>query len=164
MDADERKMKWLVENRIEIQKTALDLYSLIANEQRPVNKQTSLIHQDLVGAYFCLWRGVFLAQDKHSKLGVPHNNALDFLRKVIDDNSITFGDDKTFREWTANFYVDCAGRILLGFPPSRTGRDTRRCETVSPAWVVEDYPSDIRERWKYNHTILKRKIQSMTNR
>jgi hypothetical protein len=161
MNNDEINTRWLVNNRIAIQETALDLYLLIPNKNGAIKKQISLIHQDLVGAFFCLWRGVFLAHDKNSKRGKPLDNAIAFLKKVIDDNAITFGDDKTFREWTANFYIDCAGRILSGFPPSKTGKATKRCETISPRWEIENYPSDIKERWEYNHKILKAKIQSM---
>jgi hypothetical protein len=99
-------MKWLVENRIAIQKTALDLYLLIPKKNGSVKKQTSLINQDLVGVIFCLWRGVFLAYEKKIKLGEPLNNAKNFLKKIIEDNSINFGDDKNFKQWTANFYID----------------------------------------------------------
>ena len=156
-----KTMKWLVHHRSEVQKTAHDLYLLIPKKKRPVKKHISLIHQDLVGVLFCLWRGVFLAHNKDSNPGDPLFNASAFLKKVIEDNAITFGDDKTFKEWTANFYVDCAGRILIGFPISTTGKATGRCETISPLWIVEDYPSDIKGRWEYNHKILKAKINSM---
>ena len=162
MSEDEIKMKWLVDNRIEIQKTAFNLYLLLPQVNGSAKLQTSLIHQDLVGAFFCLWRGVFLAHEKSSDLGEPLEHAREFLKKVIDDNSITFGDDKKFKEWTANFYVDCAGRILSGFPPSMTGKATPRCETVSPQWAIEDYPSEIKDRWRYNHKILKAKIKTLT--
>jgi hypothetical protein len=157
----ETNMKWLVENRIEIQRTALELYLLIPEENRSVQTQTSLICQDLVGVLFCLWRGVFLAPEKKSNPGAPLKSSKAFLKKVIDDNSISFSDDKTFKEWTANFYVDCAGRILLGFPASTTGKATERCETISPPWKFENYPGGIKERWEYNHKILKAKIKSM---
>jgi len=159
--SEAEKMKWLVDNRSEVQKTAHDLYSLIPKEKGPVKKRISLIHQDLVGVLFCLWRGVFLAHHKDTNSGDPLFDAAAFLKKVIEDNAITFGDDKTFKGWTANFYVDCAGGILMGFPISMTGKATGRCETISPLWVVEDYPADIKERWEYNHRILKAKIQSM---
>jgi hypothetical protein len=161
MNEDEAKMKWLVENRINIQKTALDLYLLIPKEKDSVKKQTSLIHQDLVGAFFCLWRGVFLAYEKKTKLGEPLEHATKFLKKIIDDNTIAFSDDKNLREWTANFYIDCAGRILAGFPTSKGSKATKRAETISPMWKIEKYPSDIKKRWEYNHRILNRKIQSL---
>ena len=155
-------MKWLVDNRSAIQQTAFILYNLLpARNQRPSTKRISFIHQDLVGALFCLWRGVFLAHEKTSKLGMPLSHAKDYLKRIIETNSISFGEDKNAMEWTANFYVDGAGRILAGFPTSKRSKATARCETILPLWRIEDYPEQIKDRWKYNHEILMGKIRSL---
>jgi hypothetical protein len=161
MNEGKPTMKWLVKSRIAIQETALDFYLLIPKKKGSVKKQISLINQDLVGVIFCLWRGVFLAYEKKRIPGEPLDNAKKFLKKIIEDNSITFGDDKNFKQWTANFYIDCAGRILSGFPTSKNSKATKRCETILPLWKIEEYPEQIKERWIYNHEILKRKIRSL---
>jgi hypothetical protein len=133
MNQKRKNMQWLVENRSAIQRTALDLFDLLPEEgQPPSEKRISLIQQDLVGVLFCLWRGVFLAHEKTGELGKPLGHAKYFLKKIIDDNSIGFSDDKRFMEWTANFYVDGAGRILAGFPSSTSSKATHRCEAILP--------------------------------
>jgi len=163
-------MEWLVENRNAIQKTALDLYDLLQGDGRPwiladgkpmPQMQIALIKQDLVGVFFCLWRGVFLAANKASKLGEPPAHAISFLTKIISDNSISFLDDKKYNQWTANFYVDSAGRILNGFVPSATSKATPRCEAIEPKWIIDDFPASIKDRWKYNHDIFQKKIRSL---
>jgi hypothetical protein len=162
MNQKRQDMQWLVSNRSAIQQTALDLYDLLLEEgQNPPQKKTSFIQQDLVGAFFCLWRGVFLAHEKTSKFGTPLRHAKAYLTKIIDNNAISFNDDKNSMEWTANFYVDGAGRILAGFPSSTSSKATARCETIPPLWEIEKYPAQIKDRWKYNHEILKGKIHSL---
>jgi len=107
-----------------------------------------------------LWRGVFLAHGKNSEFGEAPNSAKAFLKKVIEDNSIVFGDDKYWKEWTANFYIDCAGHLLAGFTPTPQSEATPRLEVLAPRWDLHDYPPGIKERWKYNHNILKAKMRS----
>lgn len=161
MNDRRESMEWLVKNRIAIQETALKLYDLLPEDGEPLSTiQISLIRQDLVGAFFCLWRGVFLAHDKKNVPGKPIEHAKEFLKKVIETNTIAFNDDKNASQWTANFYVDGAGRILAGFPTSKRSNATPRCEKIWPPWKIEDYPSQIKDRWKYNHKILKGKIRS----
>jgi hypothetical protein len=163
--SDERiNMEWLVNNRTAIQETALKLYDLLPEEGAPLSTmRISLIRQDLVGAFFCLWRGVFLAHDKKNDPGEPVQHAKGYLKKIIQSNTILFGDDQKSNEWTANFYVDGAGRILAGFPSSELRQATPRCESISPLWKIENYPPNIKDRWKYNHDILKGKIESFRN-
>jgi hypothetical protein len=81
MNHKEPDMRWIVENRCAIQVTALDLYSLIEKAEGLKTTQISLTMQDLVGALFCLWRGVFLAHGKNSKFQVPPGAAKQFLKK-----------------------------------------------------------------------------------
>ena len=124
---DAANLKWLVEKRNEIQLTALELLKLLKNSK---GKNLSLAKQDLVGVTFSLWRGVFLAYNKGNDIGGSRGNSEEFLEKVITDNAITFSDDKTFSGWTANYYVDNAGRILAGFPPRKNSKSSPRCEAI----------------------------------
>jgi hypothetical protein len=160
MIQEKPNLRWLVDNRCAIQNTALELHRLLDKSERFKDTQSSLTKQDLVGVLFCLWRGVFLAHGKTSKFQAAPNAAREFLTKVIEDNSIAFGDDKHWKEWTANFYVDCAGHLLAGFTPTPQSNATRRLEALAPVWNLRDYPSGIKERWEYNHDFLKAKMRS----
>jgi hypothetical protein len=160
MNQEEPDMRWLVDNRCAIQNTALDLHLLLEKTEGFKDIQSSLTKQDLVGVLFCLWRGVFLAHGKNSDFGDAPNAAKAFLKKVIEDNSIVFGDDKYWKEWTANFYVDCAGHLLAGFTPTPQSKATPRLEALEPPWDLHAYPPRIKERWKYNHDNLKAKMRS----
>jgi hypothetical protein len=163
MKKEKTDMKWLVENRCAIQTTALDLHLLLEEAESIKDLQNSLTKQDLVGVLFCLWRGVFLAHGKKSEPGDPPTAAIEFLAKVIEDNSIGFSDDKNWREWTANFYVDCAAHLLAGFTGTSKSKATSRLETVGTAWKLDEYPTGVKERWTYNHENLKAKMQSFHN-
>lgn len=151
-----QNLDWLVHKRNLIQKDALQLHKILRNCNSIRDKQDSFIAQDLVGATFSLWRGVFLAYDKESKLGQPPKHAKEFLEKLITDNAITFKDDKNANEWTANYYVDNAGRIL---------EDESRCGSLASdsnaKWNRNKYDElpDIKARWEYNQKVLKCKIE-----
>jgi hypothetical protein len=160
MSQEKPDMRWLVDNRCAIQNTALELHLLIEKAEGFKCMQHSLLKQDLVGVLFCLWRGVFLAYGKNSEPGDPPTAAKEFLQKVIEDNSIVFGDDKHWKEWTANFYVDCAAHLLAGFSPTPESESTPRLETLEPKWNLHEYPPGVKERWKYNHDNLRAKMDS----
>jgi hypothetical protein len=161
MNQKEPDMRWLVDNRCAIQNTALELHLLLEKAEHFKDMQSSLTKQDLVGVLFCLWRGVFLAHGKKGEFQAAPKAAKQFLKKVIEDNSIAFGDDKNWKEWTANFYIDCAGHILAGFTPTQKCKATPRLEDLDPPWQLHMYPAEITERWEYNHDNLKAKMRSL---
>jgi hypothetical protein len=156
----ELSMRWLVDYRCAIQNTALEMHLLLEKAEHLKDIQSSLTKQDFVGVLFCLWRGVFLAHGKKSDFQAAPTAAREFLKKVIEDNSIMWGDDKNWKEWTANFYVDCAGHILAGFARTPESRATHRLEALEPLWILTDYPQGIKDRWMYNHGILIAKMDS----
>jgi hypothetical protein len=158
-------LDWLVKRRNEIQETAFVLFDLTSSvENRPLSKKHSLILQDLIGVTFSLWRGVFLAFDKTSDFGKPIKHARLFLKRIVETNNIAFIDDKNSKEWTANYYVDNAGRILQGFPTVDEKIATPRCESLEPKWDFLEYRKfSIQDRWRYNYKILKGKVETLKN-
>jgi hypothetical protein len=103
-------LDWLVEARNKIQALMLDIYKI----ELPIEGQKGQLHL-LIGAAFSLWRAVFLVDTSNRKResNELHKDAKDFLRKVIETNSILFGDDIKFRNWSSGYYVNNA-RYRLG--------------------------------------------------
>jgi hypothetical protein len=72
---------------------------------------------------FSLWRAVFLIHKSQTKrrLNEPEidTHARLFLLKVIETNTILFGDDVNYREWSGGYYVNNAWYRVTEI---RTGR------------------------------------------
>jgi len=58
----------------------------------------------LIAVSFSLWRAAFLA-DKTSKRSEVFEHGRTFLEKIIEDNAISYPQDKHSREWTFNYYT-----------------------------------------------------------
>jgi hypothetical protein len=101
-------LKWLIESRGQNNKTALKLLDLFEEYPKQLRQhELSDQAQELVGVTFSLWRAAFLADRK----GWPErkvSHAEKFLRKILVDNQIGFPQDRLWREWTFNYYMDDA--------------------------------------------------------
>jgi hypothetical protein len=90
-----------------------------------------------------LWRAAFLAE-KTGRRGAVFAHGRDFLERLIEDNSISYPQDKIAREWTFNFYTRNA-RFSLEF--------------LAKYWKDEVplYKGDTRnaiQRWDYCQSLL----------
>ena len=104
---------WLVESRNKIQSAMMKLYKCDNDDSQ---------WQLLVGAAFSLWRAVFLTHSDEMRSGeITAQDGRDFLKTVIERNSIQFGDDYGMRRWSGGYYVNNA-RFRLKLDGSAFGR------------------------------------------
>ena len=101
-------LSWLIEARAKNNKTGLKLLSLFHDYPAEIRKHLYIDEaQELVAIAFSLWRAAFLADRK----GLKEERLIDaesFLRKVLVDNQIGFTQDRLWREWAFNYYLDDA--------------------------------------------------------
>jgi len=101
---------WLVTRRTKVQELTLEVYKVLRSKQyRQLLSENGVwrsIFALIAGAAFSLWRAVFLvvsAERDPTKL----LDALEkFLRSVVADNAITYGDDKKNCVWTSGYYLN----------------------------------------------------------
>jgi hypothetical protein len=147
MNSNQSKLKhleWAIESRHINQKSSLRLLSLFKSYGEIwKTKKFSRAAQDLTGVAFSLWRAAFLAEKSGSRAAVfDHGTA--FLEKVIDENAISFPNDKKSREWTFNYYTRnarCSLQVLNKYWP----------EEVAPYAGKKRNPT---ERWEYCQQLL----------
>jgi hypothetical protein len=106
LHVDEGGLPWLVVARNEIQTLMPDLHTAWKGFDKPEQRQWA------VGVAFSLWRAAFLiypADTERSLRGADvTGHAHGFLQRVIETNSITFGDDRAFQSWSEGYYVNNA--------------------------------------------------------
>lgn len=105
---------WLVKARNEIQVLMLRVHqnapsgdSLGTPDEASPELRQWLLY---VGAVFSLWRAVFLVgeSDVERRTSELHGKAAEFLKRVIDTNAVTFGDDLFHKTWAAGYYLNNA--------------------------------------------------------
>jgi hypothetical protein len=99
-------LTWLVERRSEVQHLLLRLHHIGAS---PALEGTGrlAVFQLLLGVAFSLWRAVFLVNEARSTSNVQ-TTARQFLQLVIEDNAITYLNDKQKRVWSSGYYLNNA--------------------------------------------------------
>jgi len=98
-------LAWAIESRYRNQKCALRLLGLFMKHEELWKTQTwSRAAQDLLAASFSLWRAAFLA-DKTAKRVAVFGHGIEFLEKLIEDNAISYVQDRKSNEWTFNYYT-----------------------------------------------------------
>jgi hypothetical protein len=144
-------LQWLIESRHRNQRSALRLRSLLKDyEKQWKTKDLSAAAQELTSISFSLWRAAFLA-DKTGKRSAVYSHAFQFLERVIEDNAITYAQDKVWREWTFNYYTRAA-RLSLEYLNRRWPR------IVGPYEVVAKRKP--KERWEYCQSLLDNAIDA----
>jgi hypothetical protein len=142
-------LEWAIRSRAANQQCCLRILKLFANyPEFWRTKKFSRAAQELVAISFSLWRAAFLAE-KTGKRGAVFAHGRDFLERLIEDNSISYPQDKTAREWTFNFYTRNA-RFSLEF--------------LAKYWdQVPLYKGDTRnaiQRWDYCQSLLDQAVVS----
>jgi hypothetical protein len=105
-------LAWAIEQRKEVQLTMLALYQFVQThkaEHLTIDQQSML--NWLMGAAFSLWRAVFLAHSFRVPTSIYEAQAK-FLGKVLEDNTITYPDDKASKDWTVGYYLENAEHRL----------------------------------------------------
>lgn len=100
-------LEWSIEARHTIQAQSLDLLRLMNAYGPEATSNQKRNMRRLIGVAFALWRGAFLA-DRKAKLKPSFIASQAFLKKVLDDNTVTFSFDFQNRDWTFRFYADAA--------------------------------------------------------
>ena len=127
MTAKDEHLDWMVDRRNKIQ-------SLMLRLLRARGKPASNVWQLRVGAAFSLWRAVFLCDS--TMLSKPSDldpTAADYLRKVIETNNISFGDDKNMGAWAGGYYVNNA-LFRLGLRTASPEGTRRLHQRLSEMW------------------------------
>jgi len=137
-------LEWAVESRARNQLCSVRLLRLfIEFEEQWKTQRWARAAQDLLSVSFSLWRAAFLA-DKTAKRAAVFSHATDFLEKIIEDNAISYLQDRKCNEWTFNYYTRNARAAL---------------ETLRKYWPeqVSAYAGKKRtptERWRYCQELL----------
>jgi hypothetical protein len=136
-------LEWAIQARAKNQRSCFRLLTLFENHAAFWKaKKASRAAQDLVAVAFSLWRAAFLAEKTGSRAEV-FAHGRDFLIRVIEDNAISYVQDKNSREWTFNYYTKNARSSLT---------------LMSNYWSeVPNYDGkkrSPRERWDYCQELL----------
>lgn len=157
MISNQEKLKhldWAIESRYANQKCSQRLLSLfVKHEEKWKTKKFSKAAQDLTGAAFSLWRAAFLAEKTGSRAQV-FLHGREFLQRVIDENAISFANDKNSREWTFNYYTRNARSAL---------------QILHDYWPIEvpEYVGKKRNaaaRWEYCQELLDQAVAGFEQR
>jgi hypothetical protein len=107
-------MGWLIESRAKNQRAALLLHQLLTTHFETIknDKHYSIKAQALLGTCFSLWRAAFLADITGGGIEVALGDAREFLEKMLEDNAITYPQDKASRGWTFKYYVASAAASI----------------------------------------------------
>lgn len=139
-----RFLEWTVRSRAKNQVCAVKLLGIFEKyEDRWKTKQWSRAAQELTAVAFSLWRAAFLA-DKTNKRAEVFKHGRLFLERLIEDNAISYPQDKTSREWTFNYYT-------------RNARYALKSMTQNWPAIVPEYQDAKRgpmERWDYCQSVL----------
>jgi len=136
-------LDWAIKSRAQNQRSCLALLTLFENDSEFwKEKKAARAAQDLVAVAFSLWRAAFLAE-KTGKRADVFAHGRDFLAKLIEDNAISYVQDKNSKEWTFNYYTKNARSSLT---------------LLNKYWnEVPSYEGKTRaarERWDYCQSLL----------
>ena len=118
-------------HRSEILEFLVDLLDLSVRRRKrrtafSVNEKE--IFTTLVGIGFALWRAVFLAKAERSPKGIVEN-AERVLKRLVEDNSFAYQQEKDFKAWMWGFHVNDAA-FRIAFLKSRFSAKSLKKEPV----------------------------------
>jgi hypothetical protein len=149
-----KHLEWAIRSRYSNQQCSLKLLALFEDHETIWKTQKlARAAQDLIAVAFSLWRAAFLA-DKSGSREAVFAHGKEFLARLIEDNSISYPQDKTAREWTFNYYTRNARsslQILNQFWPDEV-----------PAY--EGKKRTATERWDYCQQLLDQAITGFQKR
>ena len=151
IDDKQEHFEWLVKSRTRNQNSALHLRRIFkVFPKRFGTKELSPAAQELTSVTFSLWRAAFLS-DKTGGRSVVFSHACTFLDKIIEDNAISYVQDKKSNEWTFNYYTKAA-RFSLEYLH-------KRYPGLTQAYKVSATRRP-KERWEYCQELLESSIHA----
>src|SRR5437763_10528488 len=143
-------LDWAVESRYRNQKCSLRLLRLFENYGEIwKTKKFARAAQDLSAVSFSLWRAAFLA-DKTGRRTEVFAHGKDFLERIIEDNSISYPQDRRSKEWTFNYYTRNARSALQNLH--------KYWEDVAPEYQGKKRNSI--ERWEYCQELIDQAVSN----
>ena len=108
-DVSAEHFDWLVEGRSRNQRSTLDLYRILLENEAELRKNVDLqaAAQEVAGIAFSLWRAVFLS-DTTGDFQARWADVKTFLVSLIADNTVLYVTDKNARNWSFRYYLDNA--------------------------------------------------------
>ncbi|HEX3485455.1 MAG TPA: hypothetical protein VHT51_10370 [Micropepsaceae bacterium] len=99
-------VEWLVQQRSLHQRVSSKLYGMLVTHKVAAEPLQSYARA-LVGTSFSLWRSMFLSdKNEHAESALESSKA--FLAEVLQNNAITFTQDRQERDWTFDYYANNA--------------------------------------------------------
>jgi hypothetical protein len=148
------KLTWAANSRYRNQMCSVRLLELFVRyEAAWKTRRLSRAAQDLLAVAFSLWRAAFLA-NKTGRRAEVFMHGRTFLQQIIEDNAISYLQDKNSREWTFNYYTRNARSSL---------------QILHEYWPNEVPPYEPRkrnaaERWEYCQLLLDKAVSSFGDR
>ncbi len=105
--ADPEHLEWLVSKRADIQRLLLRIHQLADRDGAADNDHRTAVLHWSIGISFSLWRAVFLLDRKRDR-ATTHEEALQFLEALIEDNIVPYGLDKRTGAWSGGYYLQSA--------------------------------------------------------
>ena len=158
------ELVWLVESRSKAQRLLLDLYVFLHDKRETLNRKPAerSVFGLLVGAGFSLWRAAFLVTRAKSDWPDVLEEAESFLKKLVEDNWISFDREDRARDWTSGYYLNNARyrlkRVLeklaeLAPKETRRSREFQRfADVIAPGGIDE---KDRVVAWDVMHDALR---------
>jgi hypothetical protein len=130
-------MRWLVAARNEIQNLMADLYERFPTKGDSIDAAFEKRLHLMVGAAFSLWRAVFLVvpEDTERSLTDIGAHARGFLKRVIDTNSIQFGDDLKWQVWSSGYYLNNAKHRILRLRDDKAVQASISTAVLKTVWT-----------------------------
>jgi len=140
MNSNESKLthlEWAIKSRHSNQTCALNLLRLFEGyEELWKTQKLARAAQDLTAVTFSLWRAAFPA-DKTGKRAEVFGHGKAFLERLIEDNSISYPQDKNSNEWTFNYYTRNARsslQVLSEYWPTEVPRYVGKTRNATERW------------------------------
>jgi hypothetical protein len=150
-------LQWLVNSRAANQQAAIKILDLLQRHLARMHEKTlTESAHSLVAVCFSMWRAAFLA-DKTGMREAVIEDAIVFLGKMITDNAITYAQDRSSREWTFNYYMNCArdGLLFLARRWPAIDKSLNRRRGIPKGSTREE------RRWDRHHAALETAIQCL---
>lgn len=158
--ADLEHLEWAVESRARNQRCAVSLLRLfVEHEARWKTKKWARAAQDLLSVSFSLWRAAFLA-DKKGQRAAVFSNGVEFLEKIIEDNAISYIQDRKCKNWTFNYYTRTARASLTQLAqhwPDQVSPYAGNQRTATQRW---DYCQDLLQDAVARFEVLATELQT----
>jgi hypothetical protein len=101
-------LDWIIRERSNVQSLACELLGLIEGNKDSLSKDrgSGEIAALMIGVAFSLWRAIFLAPKRPTPDEDMIAKGATFLRTFLRDNTISYSDEKSRKEWSFGYYLN----------------------------------------------------------